>query len=86
MDNQTHRTRAPACLMFAVICLTTMLTNSAAATQPTAATTIGDTTASRITDYIQQQASASRIPGMAVGIVQDSHPLLLNAFGNDGRC
>ncbi len=82
MDNRTHRIGAGACLVLGVICLITVLANGAAAAQVTGAATIGETTGSRIADYIQQQASASRIPGVAVGIVQGSRPVLLNAFGN----
>jgi CubicO group peptidase (beta-lactamase class C family) len=82
MDNRIQRIGARACLVSAVICLIVVLVNGAAAAQATGAAPIGKTTGSLIADYIQQQASASRIPGVAVGIVQGSRPVLVKAFGN----
>lgn len=74
-----------ACLSVIVICLMTVLPSALAATPAAgSATTVGKTTSTRIEDYVQQQASASRIPGVAVGIVQDGRPVLLRGFGNVG--
>ena len=74
-----------ACLAAIVICLITVLPSAMAATRAAApATAVGKTTSTQIEDYVQQQASASRIPGVAVGIVQDGRPVLLKGFGNVG--
>ncbi len=43
---------------------------------------IGKTTGAAITDYIHQQAQASRLPGVALGVVQGDQVTLLQSFGN----
>lgn len=73
----------PTCLAAIIACLVTMLPSvAAAAPAASPATTIARTTNTRIEDYVQQQASASHIPGTAVGIVNGSQPVLLRGFGN----
>jgi CubicO group peptidase (beta-lactamase class C family) len=74
-----------ACLAAAVICLMAVLSvaeSATAAPAAGAATPIGKTTSARIEQYVQQQASASHIPGTAVGIVDGSGPALLRGFGD----
>lgn len=74
-------------LLLFIVCLITMLPSvavaaPAASPATTTGTTIGRTTSTQIENYVQQQASASHIPGTAVGIVNGSQPVLLRGFGN----
>lgn len=75
--------RLATCLAAAAIFLMALLSSGVAAAQPVGSPrTIGKTTSTQIEDYVQQQASAFHIPGVAVGIVQGSRPVLLKGFGN----
>jgi CubicO group peptidase (beta-lactamase class C family) len=64
--------------------LIAVVTPAAAAGWRPDAVTIGRTTSAEIENYVQQQASASHIPGVAVGIVQDGRPTLVKGFGDAG--
>jgi CubicO group peptidase (beta-lactamase class C family) len=77
--------RAIMLLAAAVIVLIVALPRDAeAAPAAGSAAAAGKTTAARIEDYVRQQASASRIPGVAVGVVRRGRPVLLKGFGNAG--
>src|SRR5579859_7238666 len=70
-------------LLSFIVCLILMLPSGAsAAPAGSPATTIGKTTSTQIENYVQQQASASHIPGTAMGIVNGSQPVWLRGFGN----
>jgi CubicO group peptidase (beta-lactamase class C family) len=77
------RAKLAACLAAVVVCLMAVLPDAAATISAgDSATTVGKTTTGQIEDYVQQQASASHIPGSAVGIVSGGRPVLLKGFGN----
>lgn len=82
-DRAAYRWLVLGFLLSFIVCLIMMLSWGAfAAPAAGPATTIGRTTSTQIENYVQQQASASHIPGTAVGIVNGSQPVLLRGFGN----
>lgn len=82
-DRAAYRWLVLGFLLSFIVCLITMLSWGAfVAPAAGSATTIGRTTSTQIENYVQQQASASHIPGTAVGIVNGSQPVLLSGFGN----
>jgi CubicO group peptidase (beta-lactamase class C family) len=62
--------------------MTVLVPAAAAASSASPGAVVGATTSTRITDYVRQQVSASRIPGAAVAIVHGDRTVLLQGFGN----